>query len=130
MIASIMEAMQKQRSSSVPLQASPIRPSKSELFFNTNTLQELVKAANTLFHNLSEIVRRAELITQSPACTPRHERIRRTDVSPAFTRVFTDPSSPPKRLPKSHSTNSVLSRTSGDTPSSSVGQRMQMMTVN
>ena len=130
MIASIMEAMQKQRSSSVPMQASPIRPSKSELFFNTNTLQELVKAANTLFHNLSEIVRRAELITQSPAGTPRHERIRRPEVSPAFTRVFTDPSSPPKRLPKSHSTNSVLSRNSGETPrSGGIGQRRQMMTV-
>jgi len=131
-IASIMEAMQQQRSASAPIRSSPVKPSKSELFFNTNTLQELVKRANTIFHTLSDLVRRAELITQSPACTPRHERHQRHDGSPAFTRVFADPSSPPKRVPKSHSTNSALSRTSIDASTSSgmSQQRMQMMTVN
>jgi hypothetical protein len=131
MINSIMEAMQQQRSSSVPIRGSPIKPSKSELFFNTNTLQELVKRANTLFHALSEIVRRAELITQSPACTPRRERHSRPDVSPAFTRVFTDPSSPPRRLQSSLSRTSVLSRDSAEgSGSSGMGSRMHMMTVS
>ncbi|OAA65422.1 hypothetical protein SPI_02209 [Niveomyces insectorum RCEF 264] len=137
MIESIMEAMQQQRSASAsaPIRKSPVKQtSTSELFFNTNTLQELVKRANSLFHTLSDLVRRAELITQSPAVTPRHDRLnRREDGSPAFTRVFTDPSSPSKRLPKSHSSNSVLARASPslESPTSNgISQRLQMMTVN
>ncbi|EPE03263.1 hypothetical protein F503_02001 [Ophiostoma piceae UAMH 11346] len=135
MIESIMLAMQQQRSSSAPIRKSPIKQiSTSELFFNTNTLQELVKRANTLFHTLSDLVRRAELFTQSPAVTPRHDRLNRCeDGSPAFTRVFTDPSSPSKRLPKSHSNNSVVARGSPSVESPStnrVSQRLQMMTVS
>lgn len=127
MISTVMEAMQQQRSTSDPVQCrSPVKPSQSKLFFDTNSLQELVKKAGQLRDSLSDMVRRAELLTQSPAGTPRRERVPRlSDGSPAFTRVFTDPaSSPPKRLPKSHSNNSVLSRTSVDSP------RLQMMTVN
>jgi len=127
MISTVMEAMQQQRSTSDPVQRrSPVKPSQSKLFFDTNSLQELVKKAGQLRDSLSDVVRRAELLTQSPAGTPRRERLPRLgDGSPAFTRVFTDPaSSPPKRLPKSHSNNSVMSRTSVDSP------RLQMMTVN
>ncbi|KAL1912859.1 hypothetical protein Sste5344_001451 [Sporothrix stenoceras] len=134
MIESIMAAMQQQRSASAPIRKSPVKQtSTSELFFNTNTLQELVKRANTLFHTLSDLVRRAELFTQSPAVTPRHDRLnRREDGSPAFTRVFTDPSSPSKRLPKSHSGNSVARASPAlESPSTArVSQRLQMMTVN
>ncbi|CAK7218175.1 hypothetical protein SCUCBS95973_003394 [Sporothrix curviconia] len=134
MIESIMEAMQQQRSASAPIRKSPVKQSStSELFFNTNTLQELVKRANTLFHTLSDIVRRAELFTQSPAVTPRHDRLNRCeDGSPAFTRVFTDPSSPSKRLPKSHSGNSVARGSPAlESPSTNrVSQRLQMMTVS
>lgn len=131
MIESIMAAMQQQRSASAPIRKSPVKQtSTSELFFNTNTLQELVKRANTLFHTLSDLVRRAELFTQSPAVTPRHDRLnRREDGSPAFTRVFTDPSSPSKRLPKSHSGNSVARASPAlESPSTNrVSQRLQMM---
>ncbi|CAK7225037.1 hypothetical protein SBRCBS47491_005755 [Sporothrix bragantina] len=134
MIESIMEAMQQQRSASAPIRKSPVKQSStSELFFNTNTLQELVKRANTLFHTLSDLVRRAELFTQSPAVTPRHDRLNRCeDGSPAFTRVFTDPSSPSKRLPKSHSGNSVARGSPAlESPSTNrVSQRLQMMTVS
>ncbi|ERS96241.1 hypothetical protein HMPREF1624_07150 [Sporothrix schenckii ATCC 58251] len=134
MIESIMAAMQQQRSASAPIRKSPVKQtSTSELFFNTNTLQELVKRANTLFHTLSDLVRRAELFTQSPAVTPRHDRLNRCeDGSPAFTRVFTDPSSPSKRLPKSHSGNSVARASPAlESPSTArVSQRLQMMTVN
>ncbi|KAK3692340.1 hypothetical protein B0T22DRAFT_495555 [Podospora appendiculata] len=128
-IATVIEAMQQQQrqaSGSVKSMA-PSKPSDSKLFFDTNSLQELVKRAGQLRDSLSDAVRRAELLTQSPAGTPRRERhVRHNhDGSPAFTRVFTDPAaSPPKRLPKSHSTNSVLSKTSVDSP------RMQMMIVN
>ncbi|KAK0617273.1 hypothetical protein B0T14DRAFT_263869 [Immersiella caudata] len=127
-ISTVIEAMQQQRSISDPVKnSSPNKPSNSKLFFDTNSLQELVKRAGHLRDSLSDAVRRAELLTQSPAGTPRRERHPRhnPDGSPAFTRVFTDPAtSPPRRLPKSHSTNSVLSRTSVDSP------RMQMMTVS
>ncbi|KAK0641029.1 hypothetical protein B0T16DRAFT_430960 [Cercophora newfieldiana] len=125
-ISTVIEAMQQQRSISDPIK-SPSKPSNSKLFFDTNSLQELVKRAGHLRDSLSDAVRRAELLTQSPAGTPRRERHPRhnPDGSPAFTRVFTDPAtSPQRRLPKSHSTNSVLSRTSVDSP------RMQMMTVS
>jgi len=129
-IATVIEAMQQQRAISDPIKSPPPnKPSNSKLFFDTNSLQELVKRAGHLRDSLSDAVRRAELLTQSPAGTPRRERHGRhhnPDGSPAFTRVFTDPAaSPPRRLPKSHSTNSVLSKkNSVDSP------RMQMMTVN
>ncbi|KAK1759592.1 hypothetical protein QBC47DRAFT_111444 [Echria macrotheca] len=127
-ISTVIEAMQQQRSISDPVKSlSPMKASDTKLFFDTNSLQELVKRAGHLRDALSEAVRRAELLTQSPAGTPRRERRPRhnPDGSPAFTQVFTDPaSSPPRRLPKSHSNNSVLSRTSVDSP------RMQLMTVN
>ncbi|EFX01234.1 hypothetical protein CMQ_6176 [Grosmannia clavigera kw1407] len=134
MIESIMEAMQQQRSTSAPIRKSPVKTKSTELFFNTNTLQELVKRANTLYHSLSDLVRRAELLTQSPSCTPKHDRpYRRDDGSPAFTRVFTDPSTPSRRLPNSQSAGSLLSRASPsvESPASTgISRRLQLMTVN
>lgn len=126
MISIVMEAMQQQRAAEPVRRRSPVKPSQSKLFFDTNSLQELVKRASQLRDSLSDVVRRAEVLTQSPAGTPRRERHSRlADGSPAFTRVFTEPpASPPNRLPKSHSANTVLSRTSVDSP------RMQMMTVS
>jgi hypothetical protein len=126
MISIVMEAMQQQRTAAPVRRRSPVKPSQSKLFFDTNSLQELVKRASHLRDSLSDIVRRAEVLTQSPAGTPRRERpLRLADGSPAFTRVFTEPpSSPSHRLPKSHSSSTVLSRTSVDSP------RMQLMTVS
>ncbi|KAL8392391.1 hypothetical protein RB595_002544 [Gaeumannomyces hyphopodioides] len=144
-IASVIEAMQQQqqqqqrRSSSAPVKGFPPKShSDSKLFFDTNSLQELVKQANVLFHVLSDIVRKAELITQSPAITPKRERHLRRDGSPAFTRVFTDPTtappSPPKRLLKSsHSNSSVISGrppAESRTSTSGLGPRLHMMTVS
>jgi len=128
-LATVIEAMQQQRAIADPVKSvSPTKASDSKLFFDTNSLQELVKRASQLRDSLSDAVRRAELLTQSPAGTPRRERHsarHNADGSPAFTRVFTDPaSSPPRRLPKSHSTNSVLSKTSVESP------RMHLMTVS
>jgi len=126
MISIVMEAMQQQRAAEPVRRRSPVKPSQSKLFFDTNSLQELVKRASHLRDSLSDIVRRAEVLTQSPAGTPRRERpARLADGSPAFTRVFTEPpSSPSNRLLKSHSSSTVLSRTSVDSP------RMQLMTVS
>ncbi|KAH8888580.1 hypothetical protein GQ53DRAFT_724607 [Thozetella sp. PMI_491] len=128
-ISTVIEAMQQQRMIATPVKnVSPAKPPNSKLFFDTNSLQELVKRAGHLRDSLSDVVRRAELLTLSPAGTPRRERHSRltSDGSPAFTRVFTDPasSSPPKNVPKSHSNNTVLSKRSIDSP------RMQVMTVS
>lgn len=148
-IASVMEAMQQQqqRACETPCDSSPAKasaaaaaaPRGSELFFDTNSLQELVKSANTLFHALSDIVRRSELLTQSPAVTPKHDRhIKNADGSPAFTRVFTEPPASPKQqrsLPKSHNSSSSGAGRAGpssidSTPSNGMGSRMQIMTVS
>ncbi|KAK4127287.1 hypothetical protein N657DRAFT_653551 [Parathielavia appendiculata] len=129
-ISTVIEAMKQQRKSASDRVKSPApKPThNTELFFDTNSLQELVKRAGQLRDSLSDAVRRAELLTQSPAGTPRRERHSRhqnPDGSPAFTRVFVEPaSSPPRRLPNSHSTTSILSRASVESP------RMQMMTVS
>lgn len=127
MISIVMEAMQQQRAAEPVRRRSPVKPSQSKLFFDTNSLQELVKRASHLRDSLSDMVRRAEVLTQSPAGTPRRDQrhSRLADGSPAFTRVFTEPpSSPSQRLPKSHSSSTVLSGTSVDSP------RMQVMTVS
>lgn len=126
-ISTVIEAM-KQQQKAERIKSTPAKTPDTKLFFDTNSLQELVKRAGQLRDSLSDAVRKAELITQSPAGTPRRERHSRhqnPDGSPAFTRVFVDPcSSPPRRLPNSHSTPSILSRASVDSP------RMQMMTVS
>ena len=121
MIATVIEAMQQQRSTADAIKhVAPVKPSSSKLFFDTNSLHELVKRAGQLRDSLAETVRRAELLTQTPISSPRVEPPKsrhNLDGSPAFTRVFTDPSASPqgpqRRLPKSHSTNSVLRRKCG-----------------
>jgi hypothetical protein len=127
MISTVMEAMQQQRSGPDPVRRrSPVKPSQSKLFFDTNSLQELVKRASHLRDSLSDLVRQAESLTQSPVGTPQRDRRSRLgNGSPAFTRVFTEPTiSPPRRTPKSHSSSTAISRTSVDSP------RLQLMTVS
>lgn len=126
-VSSVIAAMEQQRSKPGRQQESPLKPSKAKLFFDTNSLQELVKRAGTVFHALSDIVRREELLTMSPQVTPRHER--RRGGSPAFTRVFTDPESSPPRPPvRSQKSHSPIPRKTPDP--NGLGQRMQMMTVS
>lgn len=118
---SVMEAMHSRQ---VKLNAhhDDNEPS-GKLNFDTNSLKELVKRASDLRDGLSDLVRKADHLTQSPVRTPKHTR---ADGSPAFTRVFDEPtSSPTRRLPNSHSNNSV-----GASPSNGISQRMQMMTVS
>ncbi|ROW08422.1 hypothetical protein VMCG_03296 [Cytospora schulzeri] len=127
-VSSVIAAMEQQRSQPGRQPESPLKPSKAKLFFDTNSLQELVKRASTVFHTLSDIVRREELLTMSPQATPRHDRARRGG-SPAFTRVFTDPeSSPPRHLVRSQTSHSPIPRKTPDP--NGLGPRMQMMTVN
>ncbi|KAL1838960.1 hypothetical protein VTJ49DRAFT_2032 [Mycothermus thermophilus] len=144
-INTVIEVMkqQQQKSTQVKSLSAATTNTRStaadmKLFFDTNSLQELVKRAGQLRDALSDAVRRSELLTQSPAGTPRRDRHsgrphsrhhQNADGSPAFTRVFVDPgstaSTPPRQrgLATSHSTPSILSRASVDSP------RMQMMTA-
>ncbi|KAF5018341.1 hypothetical protein F66182_9681 [Fusarium sp. NRRL 66182] len=105
-------------------------PDAGKVHFDTNSLKALVKRASDLRDALSDIVRRADQITQSPMRTPRQER--QSDSSPAFTRVFDDPgSSPPRRVLRSRGNKSLIDAASPEnSPSSGLPQRMQMMTVN
>ncbi|KAL2119669.1 hypothetical protein VTJ04DRAFT_6630 [Mycothermus thermophilus] len=142
-ISTVIEVMKQHQQKSARTKNTPAAAGATrtpapdtKLFFDTNSLQELVKRAGQLRDTLSDAVRRSELLTQSPMGTPRRDRDRRPNSrhhdggSPAFTRVFVDPAStastPPRqqqRLATSHSTPSILSRASIDSP------RMQMMTA-
>ncbi|KAI1823811.1 hypothetical protein F4861DRAFT_303785 [Xylaria intraflava] len=100
---------------------------RGKLNFDTNSLKELVKRAGDLRDSLSELVRREDPITQSPGRTPKHTR---ADGSPAFTRVFDEPtSSPPGHTPHNH--KPALGSTSVSTsPSNRMSRRMQVMTAS
>lgn len=127
-VSSVIAAMEQQRAQPNRPLDSPLKPSKAKLFFDTNSLQELVKQAATVFHSLSDMVRREELLTMSPQSTPRLDRHRRGG-SPAFTRVFSDPDAgSPRHMVKSQKSHSSMPRKSLD--SNGLGQRMQMMTVS
>lgn len=126
-VSSVIAAMEHQRSLPNRTLDSPLKPSKAKLFFDTNSLQELVKRASRVFHALSDVVRQEELLTMSPQATPRHNN--RRHGSPAFTRVFSEPEAgSPRHLVKSQKSHSPLSRKSLD--SNGLSQRMQMMTVS
>ncbi|KAK5987825.1 hypothetical protein PT974_11959 [Cladobotryum mycophilum] len=122
---SVMEAMHR----SIPNQTHEVRYDK-KVHFDTNSLRFLVRRAGELRDSLSDVVRKAEHLTQSPSRTPRHER--NPDSSPAFTRVFDDPNaSPQRRLIRSRGNNSLLDGTSTpNSPPSPMGRRLQPMTVS
>lgn len=99
--------------------------------FDTNNLKELVKRAGELRDALSDMIRKADWMTQSPMATPRHEC--RLDSSPAFTRVFDDPcSTPPRRTTRTRGSNSLMDEVSSPnkSPSSPMGPQAAVMTVN
>lgn len=101
----------------------------NRMHFDTNSLKVLVKRAGDLRDLLSDMIRQADQITQSPVRTPRPER--HLESSPAFTRVFDDPgSSPPRRMVASRGRPSMMeSTTPENSPSSAINRSMQAMTV-
>ncbi|RWA14835.1 hypothetical protein EKO27_g289 [Xylaria grammica] len=102
--------------------------SNGKMNFDTNSLKELVKRAGDLRDSLSELIRREDHLTQSPIRSPKHTR---PDGSPAFTRVFDEPtSSPTRHISHNHNNKPVLSSTPvGTSPSNGISRRMQMMIV-
>lgn len=123
---SVMETMHQHRSTSDPLiQAFASQSSPNKMPFDTTSLRDLVHRASMLNRTLADLIRKADGNPHSPDITPHRES------SPAFTRVFTDPSaSPPKHLLRSQSNNSMLAGGSLDgSPTRSLGNRMHLMTV-
>ncbi|CZS90606.1 hypothetical protein WAI453_004100 [Rhynchosporium graminicola] len=121
---SVMETMHQHRSTSDPILQNLTSESPNKMPFDTTSLRDLVHRANVLSRTLADLIRKADGPSQSPETSPRR------DSSPAFTRVFTDPSvSPPKNLLRSHSNNSIISGSIDGSPTRSLGQRMHMMTV-
>ncbi|KAI8955417.1 hypothetical protein F4801DRAFT_574592 [Xylaria longipes] len=98
--------------------------SNGTINFDTNSLKELVKRAGDLRDSLSELVRREDHITQSPGRTPKHMR---PDGSPAFTRVFDEPTSSPTRRVSHHNKPALNGTSVSTSPSNGMSRRMQMM---
>ncbi|RDA86673.1 hypothetical protein CP532_5060 [Ophiocordyceps camponoti-leonardi (nom. inval.)] len=133
----VMESLRKPGRPS----AEPARQSRSNdgchgrVQFDTNNLKELVKRAGELRDALSDMIRKADWITPSPAAaatttttTARNEC--RLDSSPAFTRMFDDPcSTPPRRVARSRGSNSLMEGTPSPEKSSSSPMGPKAMTV-
>lgn len=131
-VRSVMESMRQHHRTPIepPRESRPHEGINGRVQFDTNSLKALVKRAGELRDVLSDAIRRAEQIMQSPAATPRRER--RLDSSPAFTRVFDDPgSSPLRRVTKSRGSNSMMESASSPdkSPSSPISPQMPLMTV-
>ena len=119
----VMETMHQYRSTSDPLLHEMTTQAANKMPFDTTSLRDLVRRASDLSRALSDLIRKAD-------GSPNPEAFPQPDSSPAFTRVFTDPTaSPPKHLPRSQSNNSVLGGSMDASPTRSLGQRMHMMTV-
>lgn len=124
-VRNVMEAMQHRSHSDSTVDTTTNR----KVQFDTNSLKALVRRSGELRDALSDIIRRADQLTQSPARPLRHER--GPDSSPAFTRVFDDPgSSPPRRTTKSRGNTSMTQTTSPEnSPPQQIGRRFPLMTV-
>ncbi|KAM0740984.1 hypothetical protein ACQRIT_003841 [Beauveria bassiana] len=127
-VRTVMEAMQNRNGSdAIPDTGKPSR----KVQFDTNSLRALVKRSGELRDTLSDIIRRTDQLTQSPARPLRHDKDRGPDSSPAFTRVFDDPgSSPPRRPTRSRGNTSLKQTTSPDSsPPPQLERRFPLMTV-
>ncbi|KAJ6788095.1 hypothetical protein PWT90_05048 [Aphanocladium album] len=128
-VRTVMEAMQHRSHSDAILETG--KPSR-KVQFDTNSLKALVRRSGELRDALSDIIRRTDQLTQSPARPLRHDRDRGPDSSPAFTRVFDDPgSSPPHRgTTRSRGNTSLKQTTSPDSsPPPQMERRFPLMTV-
>lgn len=122
---SVMQNIHQHRATSDPIFTSTPNGTPSKMPFDTTSLKDLVQRANALARALSEIIRKADGTSQSPYRSPHLNH----DSSPAFTRVFTDPLASPPNINRSQSSNGVMNTTIDSSPTRSLGQRMQMMTV-
>lgn len=124
-VRTVMEAMQHRPHTDSIIDAAANR----KVQFDTNSLKALVRRSGELRDALSDIIRRTDQLTQSPARPLRYER--GPDSSPAFTRVFDDPgSSPPHRVTRSRGNASMTQPASPEnSPPQQMGRRFPLMTV-
>ena len=124
-VRTVMEAMQQKPATE---QHQDIATARKRMHFDTNSLRVLVKRAGDLRDTLSDIVRSVDQITSSPVRSPWKDRC--LESSPAFTKVFDDPSSsPPRRVPRSHGNTPMAEGASPSHSPPGLNRRLQTMTV-
>lgn len=123
---SVMETMHQHRSASDPTLPELTSQSANKMPFDTTSLRDLVQRAGVLTRTLAELIRKADGTPQSP--DPATER----ESSPAFTRVFADPTTSPQGLniPRSqNNTTSVLGGSMDASPTRRLPQQIHMLAV-
>lgn len=78
---SVIEALQKRKSTFEPDTDAPPTPSSKKVPFDTATLRRIVPYVNTLTRKVKDVIRDAEGLYSSPNTSPRHEE-------PPFSKVF------------------------------------------
>jgi hypothetical protein len=78
---SVIEALQKRRSTFEPVADAPPTPSSKKVPFDTATLRRIVPYVNTLTRKVKDAIRDAEGLYSSPNTSPRHEE-------PPFSKMF------------------------------------------
>ncbi|KAH7385620.1 hypothetical protein BKA66DRAFT_71209 [Pyrenochaeta sp. MPI-SDFR-AT-0127] len=78
---SVIEALQKRRSTYEPVHDAPPTPSSKKVPFDTATLRRIVPYVNTLTRKVKDAIRDAEGLYTSPGTSPQHEE-------PPFSKIF------------------------------------------
>ncbi|KAH7414387.1 hypothetical protein DE146DRAFT_34017 [Phaeosphaeria sp. MPI-PUGE-AT-0046c] len=78
---SVIEALQKRKSTFEPDTDTPPTPSSKKVPFDTATLRRIVPYVNTLTRKVKDVIRDAEGLYSSPNTSPRHEE-------PSFSKIF------------------------------------------
>lgn len=78
---SVIEALQKRRSTYEPVSDAPPTPSSKKVPFDTATLRRIVPYVNTLTRKVKDAIRDAEGLYTSPGTSPQHEE-------PPFSKMF------------------------------------------
>jgi hypothetical protein len=78
---SVIEALQKRKSTYEPVPDAPPTPSSKKVPFDTATLRRIVPYVNTLTRKVKDAIRDAEGLYSSPNTSPRHEE-------PPFSKIF------------------------------------------
>jgi hypothetical protein len=78
---SVIEALQKRKSTFDQVEDAPPTPSSKKVPFDTATLRRIVPYVNTLTRKVKDVIRDAEGLYSSPNTSPRHEE-------PPFSKMF------------------------------------------
>ncbi|OAL50665.1 hypothetical protein IQ07DRAFT_566781 [Pyrenochaeta sp. DS3sAY3a] len=78
---SVIEALQKRRSTHEPVSDAPPTPASKKVPFDTATLRRIVPYVSTLTRKVKDAIRDAEGLYSSPGTSPQHEE-------PPFSKIF------------------------------------------